>query len=107
MGSCNLRIAPCNLQGFRKSRFYGLGLNKLTLIVLRTVGQIGMVIANSVGRDALAERGGVIPRSASARLTTIREELMMNLTIWLPALFALGLAAMALMFAFVHGCDKV
>jgi hypothetical protein len=31
----------------------------------------------------------------------------MNLTIWLPALIVLGLAAMALMFAFLHGCDKV
>jgi hypothetical protein len=31
----------------------------------------------------------------------------MNLAIWLPALFALGLAVMGLMFAFVIGCDKV
>ena len=31
----------------------------------------------------------------------------MNLAIWLPILFALGLAGLALMFAFVVGCDKV
>jgi hypothetical protein len=31
----------------------------------------------------------------------------MNLYVWLPALFALGLAVMGLMFAFVAGCDKV
>ncbi len=31
----------------------------------------------------------------------------MNLVIWLPALFLLGLAAMALLFAFLSGCDKV
>ncbi len=30
-----------------------------------------------------------------------------DLTIWLPAMFLLGLAAMGLMFAFVAGCDKV
>jgi len=31
----------------------------------------------------------------------------MNLTVWLPALFVLGLATMALMFAFLAGCEKV
>ena len=31
----------------------------------------------------------------------------MNLTVWLPALFLLGLATMALMFAFLAGCEKV
>ena len=31
----------------------------------------------------------------------------MNLEVWLPALFLLGLAAMALMFAFLTGCEKV
>jgi hypothetical protein len=31
----------------------------------------------------------------------------MNLVIWLPALFLLGLAGLALMFAFVFACDKV
>jgi hypothetical protein len=31
----------------------------------------------------------------------------MNLAVWLPALFVLGLATMGLMFAFVAGCEKV
>jgi hypothetical protein len=31
----------------------------------------------------------------------------MNLTIWLPAMFLLGLATLGLMFAFTAGCDKV
>jgi hypothetical protein len=30
-----------------------------------------------------------------------------NLTIWLPALFLLGVVMMALLFAFVVGCEKV
>ena len=31
----------------------------------------------------------------------------MSLTLWLPALFALGLGTMGVLFAFVSGCDKV
>jgi hypothetical protein len=31
----------------------------------------------------------------------------MNLLIWLPGLFVLGLATMGLMFAFLAGCEKV
>jgi hypothetical protein len=31
----------------------------------------------------------------------------MELTVWLPALFLLGLIGMGLMFAFVTGCDRV
>ncbi len=30
-----------------------------------------------------------------------------DLTLWLPGMFLLGLAAMGLMFAFVAACDKV
>jgi hypothetical protein len=30
-----------------------------------------------------------------------------NLAIWLPALFLLGVVTMALLFAFILGCDKV
>ena len=30
-----------------------------------------------------------------------------DLTIWLPAVFLLGLLTMGLMFAFVAGCDRV
>jgi hypothetical protein len=31
----------------------------------------------------------------------------MDLTVWLPGLFLLGLAALGLMFAFLLGCAKV
>jgi hypothetical protein len=31
----------------------------------------------------------------------------MDLTIWIPAMLLLGLAGLALMFAFVVACDKV
>ena len=31
----------------------------------------------------------------------------MDLTIWLPAMFLLGLAAFGLMFACIPACDKV
>jgi hypothetical protein len=31
----------------------------------------------------------------------------LNLTIWLPGMFVLGLAVMGLMFAFVVACEKV
>jgi hypothetical protein len=31
----------------------------------------------------------------------------MDLTIWLPAMLLLGLAAVGLMFLFVNACDKV
>lgn len=31
----------------------------------------------------------------------------MDLVVWLPAMFLLGLATLGLMFAFVAGCDEV
>lgn len=31
----------------------------------------------------------------------------MDLAIWVPAMFLLGLAALGLMFAFVRACEKV
>jgi hypothetical protein len=31
----------------------------------------------------------------------------MNLTVWLPGMFLLGLATFGLMFAFLTGCEKV
>jgi hypothetical protein len=31
----------------------------------------------------------------------------MNLIVWIPALFLLGLAVMGLMFAFVTACERV
>ncbi len=34
-------------------------------------------------------------------------EVLMNLAIWLPALFVLGLATFALLFAFIAASDRV
>jgi hypothetical protein len=31
----------------------------------------------------------------------------MNLVVWLPAMFALGLVVMALCYAFLNGCEKI
>jgi hypothetical protein len=31
----------------------------------------------------------------------------MNLTVWLPAVFVLGVFTFTLLFAFIKGCDKV
>jgi hypothetical protein len=31
----------------------------------------------------------------------------MNLMVWLPAMFLLGLATIGVMFAFLAGCEKV
>jgi hypothetical protein len=31
----------------------------------------------------------------------------MDLTFWIPAMYVLGIAAFALIFAFVPGCEKV
>jgi hypothetical protein len=31
----------------------------------------------------------------------------MNLAVWLPAMFALGLTVMALCYAFLLGCEKI
>jgi hypothetical protein len=35
------------------------------------------------------------------------KECAVELTTWLPAMFALGLAGLGLMFAFVYACDRV
>jgi hypothetical protein len=31
----------------------------------------------------------------------------MNLEVWLPAMFILGLATLAILFAFVYACERV
>ena len=31
----------------------------------------------------------------------------MNLVVWLPAMFVLGLVGMALCLAFVHACERI
>jgi hypothetical protein len=43
----------------------------------------------------------------ACRITGDAEETLMDLAVWLPALFLLGLATMGLLFAFVAACDKV
>jgi hypothetical protein len=59
-----------------------------------------MVIAiRSAALDLHDRKRGV--RNYSIRIST------MDLTVWLPALFLLGLAGMGLMFAFVIGCERV
>jgi hypothetical protein len=40
-------------------------------------------------------------------LAYLRRKVSMNLFIWLPAMFLLGLGTLGLMFAFVSACDKV
>ena len=50
----------------------------------------------------------VAPLSSTPDSSRGRKEAKnMNLTIWLPAMFLLGLATFALMFAFVPACDKI
>jgi hypothetical protein len=45
--------------------------------------------------------------STPQRSTPTKSERSMDLAIWIPAMVVLGLVTMALMFAFVVGCDKV
>jgi len=40
-------------------------------------------------------------------LKLINGAAIMNLWVWLPAMIILGLAVMAIMFAFLKGCEKV
>jgi hypothetical protein len=36
-----------------------------------------------------------------------KEERSMNLVVWLPAMFALGLASMGVCYAFVFACEDI
>ena len=47
-----------------------------------------------------------LPPARPAEHVNIRSEQLMDLTIWLPAMFS-GLAAFGLMFACIPACDKV
>jgi hypothetical protein len=58
--------------------------------------------------------GGEITRSYGTRLAFGErsppgnpEEVRMDLVIWLPALFLLGLLTMGLVFAFLAGCERI
>jgi hypothetical protein len=54
---------------------------------------------------------GTALASGGERLTLVvapaLEDWLVNLVIWMPAMFALGLATLAALFAFVYGCEKV
>ncbi|MGF7137465.1 hypothetical protein P3T40_008978 [Paraburkholderia sp. EB58] len=41
------------------------------------------------------------------RLSSLKMRFVMNLMIWLPGLFVLGLGCMALCVAFIDACDKI
>jgi hypothetical protein len=36
-----------------------------------------------------------------------RKERLMNLVVWLPAMFALGLVSLAVCYAFVFACEEI
>ena len=40
-------------------------------------------------------------------LAPCQEALLMNLVVWLPAMFLLGLVTMALSYAFIGACEKI
>jgi len=63
-----------------------------------------MAIMSGVGDRAGCRYG---PCKEILDLYSQREDQSVNLLLWLPALFLLGLATMALLFAFVIGCEKV
>ncbi len=46
--------------------------------------------------------GGTLPAFAHAKEATV-----MNLVIWLPAMFGLGLGTMILCYAFIGACEKI
>jgi hypothetical protein len=46
-------------------------------------------------------------RSGSAYAHFILQEGAMDLAVWLPSLFLLGLVGLAAMFAFIAACDRV
>jgi uncharacterized membrane protein YedE/YeeE len=49
----------------------------------------------------------VNPSARAAGVSRTLDRCIMNLAIWLPLLFALGLAVFGLMFGCVVACDKV
>ena len=52
--------------------------------------------------------GAILAKGRTGPLTHIhRKEDAMDLTVWLPALFLLGIVGMAAMFAFIAACDRV
>jgi hypothetical protein len=64
-------------------------------------------------RTCCNRKTGAIVASAWERVAyadsflVVSKEGVMNLAVWLPALFVLGLATMGALFAFVAACDRV
>ncbi len=46
--------------------------------------------------------GGTVPAFGG-----VKEATVMNLVVWLPAMFLLGLVTMALCYAFIGACEKI
>jgi hypothetical protein len=44
---------------------------------------------------------------ADAKTSIIVGGVGMNLIIWLPALFLLGVVVLAVLYAFIYGCERV
>jgi hypothetical protein len=58
--------------------------------------------------DACFSGGGVrVARGTLRAFGRAKEALVMNLVVWLPAMFLLGLVTMTLCYAFIGACDKI
>ena len=77
------------------------GRSPLTVAALRPARRIGPSVARGEQHSPETEQ----PRQRKKDVSTRAQP--MDLSIWIPAMFVLGLAALALMFAFVYACDKV
>jgi hypothetical protein len=58
-------------------------------------------------RDDDAARDWPHVGTVPAKDQRIEEDDLMDLTVWLPAMFVLGLVAMGLCYAFISACDKI
>lgn len=94
--SCILHDGTCRLQPAAPPFSEGAGFN----LWLCGVCDRGAAAA----RRVLSEPGDNAGRSPFGELTLMEP---FNLAVWLPALFLLGAVTMALLFAFIIGCDKV
>jgi hypothetical protein len=65
------------------------------------------------GADAKArpngrrQRSGMLGLRRRSRRRRIKKERGMNLVVWLPAMFALGLVSMGVCYAFVFACEDI
>jgi hypothetical protein len=73
-------------------------------------GSAGLAIRIETAQVTAAPRlarGELTPARRSLSNCRCEKETPMDLTVWLPALFLLGLAALGLMYAFTVACEKV